>query len=58
MTWLLGRPRREGRMPDRFYKLSQYNGERARGIQHDPAWVEEMRALQADFDEWVRQQAG
>jgi hypothetical protein len=45
-------------MPDRFYRLAQYNGERARGIQHDPAWAEQMRILQADFDEWVQRQSG
>ncbi len=45
----------DDRMPARFDRLAQYNSERTRGIQHTPAWIEEMRALQADFDDWLAQ---
>lgn len=42
-------------MPNRFYELADYNGERNRGIAHIPETDAKMAALQADFNGWKRQ---
>lgn len=39
-------------MPRKFDPLARYNSERTRGIVHTPEWVEQMKALQREFDEW------
>lgn len=43
-------------MPGRFAELARFNADRGRGLVHDTATVERMRALQADYDRWQREQ--
>lgn len=39
-------------MPARFEALAAYNARVSQGVVHQPAYVERMAALQAEFDEW------
>lgn len=39
-------------MTPEFQRLAQYNAERHRGIAHTPEYDDEMRQLQAKWDEW------
>lgn len=42
-------------MPERFNELADYNGRRSHGLVHDPATVQRMAVLQAQFDQWRRE---
>jgi hypothetical protein len=41
----------------RIDRLGRYNAEKARGLLHNPAWVELMRQEQEAFNEWSREDA-
>ena len=42
-------------MPQRFNELADYNARTYKGILHDPATVQLMAVLQAEFDQWWRE---
>jgi hypothetical protein len=55
MGWFRRHDRGEP-MPSRFHELAAYNTRVSQSIVHTPETVERMRLLQADFNEWQRQQ--
>lgn len=48
--------RRSGRtpMPNRFYALSVYNAEKARGLVHTASYMLRMTEQQVEFDAWAK----
>jgi hypothetical protein len=39
-------------MPEKFFVLATYNAEVARGIKHQPEYIEKMFDLQNEFHKW------
>ena len=42
-------------LPQKFDVLACYNTEKAHGLVHTDAWVEQMVGLQAEFVLWIRE---